>query len=153
MFANWFVKPAIKKNREGIGPFLKKREEQEQRWSAMVQVAGDELKVLTASGERLILVDEDQLRHQRMLYPKALPFMEKEGQYWGPPLDDETAIRELGRMRRSGSRLIAFAWPAFWWLDHYKRFHAHLRSNFNCVLENDRLVVFDLVQRTRHTNS
>ncbi len=45
-------------------------------------------------------------------------FLERDGHYWGTPPDDETAIGELERVRRSGIRFVIFAWPAFWWLDH-----------------------------------
>jgi hypothetical protein len=65
------------------------------------------------------------------------------GQYGGPPPDDATAIRELERLRQSGASFIVFARPAFWWLDYHAAL-CHLRSAFRCVLENDRLVVFDL---------
>ncbi len=75
---------------------------------------------------------------------RAIPFLEKNGQYWGPPADDETAVREFERLRQAGASYIAFAWPAFWWLEHYADFARHLRSRFRCVVENQRLVVFDL---------
>jgi hypothetical protein len=39
---------------------------------------------------------------------------------------------------------IVFLWPSFWWLEHYAEFARYLRERFACVLENDRLVVFDL---------
>jgi hypothetical protein len=39
---------------------------------------------------------------------------------------------------------MAFAWPAFWWLDHYAGLERHMRSNFPRLFENERLVVFDL---------
>ena len=58
--------------------------------------------------------------------------------------DGGTAIQELERMRHSGASYLVVAWPAFWWLDYYIRFHDYLRSRFRCVLENERLVVFDL---------
>ena len=59
-------------------------------------------------------------------------------------VDDETAIRELERLRRSGASFLAFAWPAFWWLDYYSEFSGYLRAKFPCLLENKHLVVFDL---------
>jgi hypothetical protein len=90
-----------------------------------------------------ILVDEEQLRGE-LPHHRAIPFRERRGQYWGPPPDDATAIRELRRLRRAGARFLAFVWPAFWWLEHYAAFHRHLRSRFRCVAENDWLVVFDL---------
>jgi hypothetical protein len=57
---------------------------------------------------------------------------------------DETAIRELARLRQSGAKFLVFTWPASWWFDHYKSFHQHLVANFRCVLRNDRLVAFNL---------
>jgi hypothetical protein len=46
--------------------------------------------------------------------------------------------------QQEGARFIAFGWPSFWWFDHYKNFTSYLRNKFKCILENDRLVVFDL---------
>jgi len=65
--------------------------------------------------ETFILVDEEQLR-PLMPHRRVLPFLERDGAYWGPPADDVTAIRELERLRAAGARQIAFAWPCFWWL-------------------------------------
>jgi len=90
-----------------------------------------------------ILVDEEQLRSD-LPHARAIPFLERNGEYWGPPADDATAIRELERLRRAGARFIAFAWPAFWWLDHYSRFGAHLSKKARCVLKDDKLAVFAL---------
>jgi predicted O-methyltransferase YrrM len=107
----------------------------------------EELTALLPPGHVLILVDEDRywerLRADRPDRP-VLPFLERHGQYWGAPPDDDTAIRELERLRRSGASFLAFAWPAFWWLEYYAEFHRHLRATYRCLVENDRLVVFDL---------
>jgi len=75
---------------------------------------------------------------------RVRPFLERDGQYWGAPPDDDTAISELERMRRLGVRFVIFAWPAFWWLEHYREFHNYLRSNFQCALQNDRVIAFNL---------
>jgi hypothetical protein len=94
--------------------------------------------------QHLILIDEEQLRSEITAYRRVVPFLEKDGQYWGPPPDDETAIRELERLRREGAEFVAFTWPAFWWLDYYAGFHQYLREKFRCILHNDSLLVFDL---------
>jgi hypothetical protein len=94
--------------------------------------------------ESLILVDEEQIRSALVPSRRAIPFLEQDGQYWGPPPDDATAIRELERLREAGAAFMVFAWPAFWWLDHYAGLHQHLRKEFRCVLQNDRLIAFDL---------
>jgi hypothetical protein len=106
--------------------------------------AAQEVAALVPAGDTLVLVDEDQLVGTIAAGRRALPFLDRGGQYWGPPADDETAVRELVQLRHSGASFIVCAWPAFWWLDYYVGLHRHLRSEFRCVLENDRLVVFDL---------
>jgi hypothetical protein len=104
----------------------------------------EDLAALLPPGAVLILADEDCYRDRLTADRPVLPFLERDGQYWGAPPDDDTAIRELERLRRSGASFLAFAWPAFWWLDCYAGFHRHLRCQFRCALENDHLVVFDL---------
>lgn len=78
-----------------------------------------------------------------------MPFLERDGEYWGNPKNDATAIDELDRLR-SDPRASHFivGWPAFWWFDDYSVFTAHLHENFECVLANEQLVAFDL--RTRN---
>jgi glycosyltransferase involved in cell wall biosynthesis/SAM-dependent methyltransferase len=104
----------------------------------------EDLMALLPPGVVLILVDEDCYRDQLTADFPVLPFLERDGQYWGAPSDDDTAIRELERLRRSGASFLAFASPAFWWLDCYRGFRSHLRSQFQCLLENERLILFDL---------
>jgi SAM-dependent methyltransferase len=99
---------------------------------------------LIPSETPFILVDQEQLRNVIAVGRHAIPFLERDGQYWGPPPNDMTAILELERLHRSGARFIVFAWPAFWWLEYYAELHRHLHSEFRCVLQNDRLIVFDL---------
>ena len=47
-------------------------------------------------------------------------------------------------MRTEGADFIAFAWPAMWWLDCYPELERHLADRFPRVLDNERLVAFDL---------
>jgi hypothetical protein len=103
-----------------------------------------ELVACIPAGERFLLIDEQEWGPDILPDRKAVPFLEREGQYWGPPPDDETAIRELKRMRRAGVHFLVFAWPGFWWMDHYLGLHDHLRRNHPCLLRNRRVVVFDL---------
>lgn len=94
--------------------------------------------------QSIILVDEEQLRSAITEYRRLIPFVEKDGEYWGPPADDQTGIRELERLRQEGAKFIAFAWPAFWWLEYYSGLRQHLQSNYPCILKNDRLVMYSL---------
>ncbi|MCC5644920.1 glycosyltransferase family 2 protein [Nostoc sp. CHAB 5824] len=113
-------------------------------WSERLGIAMQEIASVIPVGKRLILVDENQWGCEMLPQFDALPFLEHEGQYWGAPLNDEIAIRELERMRQAGATFIVIGWPAFWWLDYYSGLRNCLSSNFRCVLDNSRLVVFDL---------
>jgi hypothetical protein len=88
-----------------------------------------------------ILVDEDQFRH-RLPHTRAIPFMEKEGQYWGPPPDSPTAIRELERLVNEGATSIAIVWSCYWWLEQYPEFHGFIQAHFKRTARTSRLVVF-----------
>jgi predicted O-methyltransferase YrrM len=104
----------------------------------------EDLAALLPPGAVLILADEDCYRDQLTADRPVLPFLERDGQYWGAPSDDDTAIRELERLRASGASFLAFAWPAFWWLDYYAEFSGYIRATFQCLLDNECLVAFDL---------
>lgn len=101
------------------------------------------IEPLIPPGSRFILVDDQQCSGQ---FPgwDALPFLEKNGVYWGPSPDSATAVSELERLRRQGAGFIVFAAPSFWWLEHYPDFAQHLRTSFPCLLENGQLTMFDL---------
>jgi glycosyltransferase involved in cell wall biosynthesis len=114
------------------------------QWMRELHQATEELKAVIPAGTTFLLVDENQWGPTVLTGRRALPFPERGGQYWGPPPDDEAALGELERLRQGGASFMVFAWPAFWWLDHYAGLHRRLRSGFPCLVENSRLVVFDL---------
>ncbi|HEU0009965.1 MAG TPA: hypothetical protein VFT34_09130 [Verrucomicrobiae bacterium] len=105
--------------------------------------ARDALIELLPLDEPFILVDEEQLR-SLLPHRRAMPFLEQDGAYWGPPADDATAISQLERLRAAGARHIVFAWPCFWWLEHYAAFASHLRANYKAAREDALLIAFAL---------
>jgi hypothetical protein len=113
-------------------------------WDALVENTFQELATLVSPQSPFVLVDQDVFRPDIPTHLAAFPFLEKNEKYWGLPADDSIAIRELARLRARGASHIVFTWPAFWWLDHYAELHSYLRSEFECVRENERLIAFDL---------
>jgi SAM-dependent methyltransferase len=111
--------------------------------------AAAEVAALVRPEETFILVDQGELSNMIAAGRRALPFLEREGEYWGSPEDDATAIRELERLRAAGASHLVFAWPAFWWLDYYEGLHRHLVSEFRCALRNERLIAFALRDRPK----
>ena len=106
------------------------------------RVAARELAAIVPAGYALVLVDEARFALDEIDGRRALPFLERGGEYAGPPADDATAIAELERMRANGAAFLAFAWPAFWWLDYYAGLRRYVESHLSPVLENERLKVF-----------
>jgi glycosyltransferase involved in cell wall biosynthesis len=113
-------------------------------WEERLQFATQEVAKLIAPEDSFILVDDGQWQYEAIAAGRAIPFIEKDGLYWGPPEDDTTAIEEVERWEHKGVKFIVFGWPCFWWFDYYSRFYRHLRSHYRRVLKNSRLVVFDL---------
>jgi glycosyltransferase involved in cell wall biosynthesis len=99
------------------------------------------------AGETLILVDDCQSTIADGVRARCLPFVERGGEYWGRPVDDETAIAEVDRMRGEGAGFVVFVSPALWWLDHYTGLDRHLRANYELVFDEDDMVGFDLRSR------
>jgi len=113
-------------------------------WLSRLDMAKRDIDLQIPKSGALILVDEQSMGQFIGGDYRVMPFLERDGRYWGRPSDDEMAIGELERLRGAGARFIVFAWPAFWWLDHYAGFGQYLRSKFQLVLDNDRLIVFDM---------
>ncbi len=114
-------------------------------WWNRIDLVMQDIKIGIPPGETLILVDEDEWATDEIIAGRRrIPFLERDGMYWGPPPDDDTALRELERLRRSGAGFIVFGWQAFWWLDYYSCFHRELGTRFRRILANDRCMIFDL---------
>jgi hypothetical protein len=119
----------------------------EQTWSQKLDSALNEIKRSVPSGEAFILVDDNQWSLDSSLLPEnqALHFLENDGVYWGNPENDEIAINELERTRQRSVHFIAFGWPSFWWFNHYKNFSSYLENRYKRVLNNERVILFDLI--------
>ncbi len=77
----------------------------------------------------------------------VVPFLERDGRYWGAPPDDAAAISELVRLRDEGAGFLVVAWPAFWWLDHYGGFTRYLDTTYRKLAQHSRITAFELSKR------
>jgi len=114
------------------------------QWEYRLRLAKEDIANVIPPGQAFLLVDDGVFGGEIAAGRQAVPFLERDGGYWGRPSNGDSAIRELERSRELGRAFIVFTWPAFWWLDSYPELHRHLVSDFRCVLRNDRLLVFDL---------
>ncbi|HUR30707.1 MAG TPA: glycosyltransferase family 2 protein [Saprospiraceae bacterium] len=114
-------------------------------WYHLLKIDIDTIVEIVPPADTFILVDENHWMTGDSIQGRhRILFTEKNGIYWGPPINDEAAIVELEQDRQKGANYIVFTWPTFWWLDHFDKFHDHLKSNYNCVMQNDRLVIYNL---------
>ncbi len=113
-------------------------------WSSDSQHVGRELAGLVPAGSSIVLVDDDKLDLPDLVDRHVIPFLERAGIYYGPPPDDETAVRELKRLLEIRPAVVAFAWPAFWWLTSYPELSKYLETTFPCVHRDHTLIAFDL---------
>ena len=113
--------------------------------SHAVHMVEEQLAAVTSRDAVVIVADLEEGGFGSSIAGRArLPFVEKRGQYFGPPADDAQAISELIRLRAAGATHFALLWPAFWIFDIYPLFERHLRRVHRCVLENARAIVFEL---------
>ena len=115
----------------------------------LLQIARDLAEVVPEDAG-IVVVNGGDWNPADVLPYRSWPFLERDGEYWGSPPDDATAIAELERLMESGATFIMFSASAFWWLDHYGALARLLRTRSRCVLDNERLVLFDLHERREH---
>jgi predicted O-methyltransferase YrrM len=107
-------------------------------------MATRELQRHIEAGTTWIVVDEGRLQLGHFADSNVLPFLERNGQYWGLPSNGRQAVEELERLRSAGAEFLAFVHWSFWWLDHYAELRQYLESRFDCTLSNDQVTIFDL---------
>jgi SAM-dependent methyltransferase len=116
-----------------------------ENWDLALRTSATELLGVIPEGAAFILVDDGQWPGTNVFSGRrVIPFIEREGRWWGPPENDEIGLRELERLRAQGAAYFVYTWPSFWWMEHYARFSQHLRQNFPCLLQNERVIVYQL---------
>jgi hypothetical protein len=118
---------------------------------ALARTAAEELSCVVPVGSTITLIDDASIG--RRLLQETLPgrrvtyFVDREGDYWGPPADDAAALEELHRQRTElGTRFVAYAWTSFWWLQQYPGLLTHLNTTARRVLDTERVLVFDIAE-------
>lgn len=114
-------------------------------WTRKIKQIRQDIDIIIPQGSMFILVDEGKLEFTpKNSDRRVVRLLERDGVFWGQPENDEVAIRELKRLQGKGAEFIVFTWLSFWWLDYYSEFRHYLRNTHRCLLENHRLIIFDL---------
>jgi glycosyltransferase involved in cell wall biosynthesis len=115
----------------------------EYKWKNRVKKSIRKIDSKTTKNAIVILVDDAAFGTVEIPGKLTLPFIEKEGKYWGAPPDDASAIQELERLRLKGAVYIVFAWPSFWWLSYYLEFKEYIEKKFTCIAEDNDIIVYE----------
>lgn len=114
-------------------------------WMHKLMEATADLRKHVPLGAHFILVDYEGFGIEFSAERYAIPFLEKAGQYWGPPSDSQEAIAELERLiQQYRPTHLVLGWPAFWWQEYYGEWMQRVQSRYRCCLDNDRLKIYDL---------
>jgi glycosyltransferase involved in cell wall biosynthesis len=129
-----------------LGPYLQHAytRYRERAWQNDIRRLTRDIECLVPEDTNFILVDEGSFAGSGFARRYPIAFLERDGQYWGPPANDDDAIRALEAMRQRGARFLIVSWPAFWWLEYYTEWSRYMQSRFKCLARNDRIVAFDL---------
>ena len=114
----------------------------------VVLAARENLATFIPANTPFILVDENAWSDygEGGFLPggRPIPFLERGGQYWGRPANDEDAIRDLERLRADGAHFIVFTWFTWWWFDYYPAFKDHVWETSSLVIWNEFFAIYDL---------
>jgi Glycosyl transferase family 2 len=114
-------------------------------WWRQIAAAVADIASIVPEGGSFILAEQGAWASgPRIAGRFRVPYLERDGVYWGPPADDAEAIAELKRQRDSGQRFFVVAFPHLWYLDHYRGLRAWLSSGARERLRNDRVAIFEL---------
>jgi glycosyltransferase involved in cell wall biosynthesis len=114
-----------------------------QTWRERLRLVAIEIEEHVPPACAIVVADDGQL--PPLGAPRrVIPFVERDGAYWGAPEDAAAAVAELERQRAAGAQYFIIAWTAFWVLDHYRAFAEHLTARYALRVRNSRLVIYDL---------
>lgn len=155
IFFTWFEMSctSLSRHLNNIGKNIDPESWPRDSWYHKIDKSIQEITKVVPEKAPFILVDDNLLSLQNDINGRhRFHLIEINGQYGGTPVNDDDAIAHLERNAKNGASSIIFAWTAFWWLDHYKELYNYLVEKYRCLLKNDRLVIFDLQQKTRSIN-
>jgi glycosyltransferase involved in cell wall biosynthesis len=114
-------------------------------WWHLQQAAVAEIASLPEPKSPLILIDGATWEPGLIAGRERIAFLQRDGRYWGPPADDETAIREFEALRTNrGPTHIVFAWSCFWWFDAFPDFARYLETRYTRALQSQSITAFDI---------
>lgn len=128
----------------GLSPFVMEAPKAQnpdiiQKW----QKIRDRLAGLLPLHESFILIDDEQVR-SFLPHHNVIPFLERNGQFWGPPDSEDTAVAELERLVKAGAMYLVLVETSYWWRQQYPAFFRHLSESYPCLVDDQLMAVYEL---------
>jgi hypothetical protein len=114
-------------------------------WPYRTLTAGEEIEATIPRGEPYVLVGGRRQLVQTIGPGPAVPLVARGERK--DSLDDRAAIARLGQLRAEGAGFVVLLWTVFDWLSERPELEQHLRGECRCLLENDRVMIFELGTR------
>ena len=114
-------------------------------WPSRLLKAKEEIERVIPDGAGYVFIDNNELAANNLVPGRcAVPFVERNGTYWGPPPDERAALVELERQISKGIGYVVLWWTAFWWLTEYFALNKYLHKHASLVIDSDALKIFQL---------
>jgi len=135
------LRTSISEIKESVRPLsadeLQAKREAEADWRQRLLELQAVIADFIPRGARVVVADEEQIRSS-LSGIEGIPFVERDGTYWGPPGSADEAIAEIQKQHQRGASWLIIAWPMLWMLEKYPSVAAFLHNN--CESRHDSAV-------------
>lgn len=114
-------------------------------WPSRFLAARRDIRTVVPDNTRFLLIDGGEWGPTTAVDGRtAIRLMERGGDYWGPPENDETVIAEVRRRSKEGIRFFVLWWTCDWWFDAYPDLFRVLATSGRPVVATDAVTIFEL---------
>lgn len=110
--------------------------------AAALRDAGLALEEMTPRHALVIAADDGDPTIFYYAERKGWHFLEKEGVFYGNPLDDTQLLVDYDKLRERGATFLVLTFGTRWWLEYYPRFAAHLTATADVLRDQPDFVIY-----------
>lgn len=115
--------------------------------AASLRELGLTLKEISRPSSLVIAADDGDPTIFYYAERKGWHFLEKDGVFYGNPLDDEQLIADFDKLRARGAKYLVFSFGTKWWLEYYRSFAAHVARVAILKEQTPNFVIYEIHAR------
>lgn len=108
---------------------------------------GLELRERTSANALIVIADDGDPTALYYAHRKGWHFLERDGIFYGNPVDDAQLADDLALLRARGATHLAFPRAQLWWLDSYPAFTEQLQREASLVSASANFRVYEFLKR------